>query len=78
MSILFGSNSEPSHPIAHKILPQFASEPNIAALTIVDVITAFDNLAAVSSVFAPSTTHSINLVAPSPSLATNFASSVHI
>ena len=53
--------------MAQSTLPQFASAPNIAALTSEEHITDFAAREASFLVSAPSTTHSRSLVAPSPS-----------
>ena len=55
--------------MAQSTRPQLASEPNIAALTSDEQITALETASAAACVFAPVSAHSTNLVAPSPSRA---------
>ena len=62
-------------PIAQTILPQFGSEPKIAAFTKLDMITDLPTTRASVKEAAPFTVTSINLLAPSPSLAMALANS---
>ena len=58
--------------MAQRILPQFASSPNIAHLNNGLLITLFATIIAVSMSGAPQQVHSSSFEAPSPSAASIF------
>ena len=63
--------------MAQSTLPQFASDPNIAALTRDEQITDFATVFAHARSLAPVTTHSSSFDAPSPSPAMHLHRWVH-
>src|SRR5690348_4980731 len=68
-SVLRGSNATPALPAAHRIRPQFGSEPATAVLTSGELAIVRAILTAASLLGAPVTVIVINFFAPSPSRA---------